>query len=311
MTEMKRPWGHFLIPTTIGALCLISPLCHAQNKPQASPADNQKRNGASAEPATPPTPRMSDGHPDLSGVYFPGPMDPDKYALGALNGPNRKFAREFEKPSFQSWVLEKAKLMGPDLERADPEIGCAPPGGPGFFYKGNYAIKMMQTPKELVILSEIFTTYRVIYTDGRHHSKLEDIDPLYMGEAIGHWEGDTLAVDTIGVDTHTWVAGLLARPFFASDVAHYTETFRRPNLNHFLYQFTLDDPKVLTKPFTSPLATYSYSSHKPITEYYCTYNPDIDSLYPASKIPRTATGADERYFDEQEYETMSKQHNPR
>jgi hypothetical protein len=238
-------------------------------------------------------------------------MDPDKYQLGALNGPNRKFAREFEKPSFQPWVLEKAKLMGPDLERADPEIGCAPPGGPGFFYKGNYAIKMMQTPKELVILSEIFTTYRIIYTDGRQHHKLEDIDPLYMGEAIGHWEGDTLVVDTIGVDTHTWVAGLLARPFFASDAAHYTETFRRPNLNHFLYQFTLDDPKVLTKPFTSPLAIYSYSSHKPITEYYCTYNPDIDSLYPAAKIPRTASGADERYFDEQEYEEMSKKYNPK
>ena len=78
---------HFLIATTIAALCLISPLCHAQSKPQASPADNQKRNDAGAEPATPPTPRMSDGHPDLSGVYFPGPMDPDKYALGALNGP--------------------------------------------------------------------------------------------------------------------------------------------------------------------------------------------------------------------------------
>ena len=309
---MKRVSGRLLLPTaTTAALCLISLSALAQTKTPGTSASSSKKDNASsaAEPSTPPTPRMSDGHPDLSGVYFPGPQDPDKYALGALNGPNRKFAREFEKPSFQPWVQEKAKLMGPDLERADPEIGCAPPGGPGFFYKGNYAIKMMQTPKELVILSEIFTTYRIIYTDGRQHSKLEEIDPLYMGEAIGHWEGDTLVVDTIGVDTHTWVAGLLARPFFASDVAHYTETYRRPNLNHFLYQFTLDDPKVLSKPFTSPLATYSYSSHKPITEYYCTYNPDIDSLYPAAKIPRTTTGADERYFDEQEYEVMSKKYN--
>ena len=304
---MKRLYGDWLISAVmVAALCTVSATCHAQAKPQgASP----RAQGSQQEPSTPPTPRMSDGHPDLSGVYFPGPQDPDKYQLGALNGPNRKFARDFEKPSFQSWVSEKAKLMGPDLERADPEIGCAPPGGPGFFYKGNYAIKMIQTPNELVVLSEIFTTYRVIYTDGRQHHKLEEIDPLYMGEAIGHWDGDTLVVDTIGVDTHTWVAGLLSRPFFASDVAHYTETFRRPNLNHFLYQFTLDDPKVLTKAFTSPVATYSYSSHKQITEYYCTYNPDLDSLYPPSKIPRTASGADERYFDEQEYEVMSKKDN--
>src|SRR2546430_12125338 len=101
------------IPAGKKALCLVYLPCRGQSKSQASPTDNQKRNGASAEPSTPPTPRMSDGHPDLSGVYFPGPMDPDKYALGALNGPNRKFAREFEKPSFQPWVLEKAKLMGP------------------------------------------------------------------------------------------------------------------------------------------------------------------------------------------------------
>ena len=79
-----------------------------------------------------------------------------------------------------------------------------------------------------------------------------------------------------------------------------------------LYQFTLDDPKVLTKPFTSPLETYSYSSHKSITEYYCTYNPDIESLYPAAKIPRTASGADERYFDDAptSLRAMKKRHFP-
>lgn len=304
---MKRLLGDFLVGTTaiLAGLLMLSLPSSAQTRTPASAADSAKKGAASV--AEPPTPRMPGGHPDLSGVYFPGPQDPDNYKLGAeINGANRKFPREFEKPSFQPWVLEKAKLMG-NLEQADPEIGCAPPGGPGFFYKGNYAIKMIQHPKELVILSEIFTTYRIIYTDGRQHPKPDDLYPQFMGDAIGHWEGDTLVVDTIGVDTHTWVAGLLSRPFFASDIAHYRETFRRPNFNHFLYQFTLDDPKVLTKPFTSPVATYSWSSHKPITEYYCTNNLDEESLYP--KIPRTANGADERYFDEQEYEQMIKKYN--
>lgn len=295
-----------IVVVMLAALCVVSIPSSAQTRAETPPSDRAKRSDAGSEGR--PAPRMADGHPDLSGVYFPGSEDPDKFKLGQTNGPNRKFAKEFEKPSFQSWVLEKAKLMG-NLDRADPEIGCAPPGAPGFFYKGNYAIQVVQNPKEVVILSEIFTTYRIIHTDGRQHPKAEDLYPLFMGDAIGHWEGDTLVVDLVGVDTHTWVAGLLARPFFASDVAHYTETFRRPDEKTFLYQFTMDDPKVLTKPWTSPLARYTWSPTKDITEYYCTNNRDISVLYPEAKIPRTATGADERYFDEQEYEEMSKKYN--
>ncbi len=304
---MKRRLNNLLLTTTaIFAVFLAATTSNAQNRAKSSSTDGAS--GSDSSTQAKPTPRMSDGHPDLSGVYFPGTADPDKFRLGQLNGPNRKFAKEFEKPPFQPWVLEKSKLMG-NLDRADPEIGCAPPGAPGFFYKGNYAIKMIQNPKELVILSEIFTTYRIIHTDGRQHPKPEDIYPLFMGDAIGHWEGDTLVVDLVGVDTHTWVAGLLARPFFASDVAHYTETFKRPDEKSFLYQFTMDDPKVLTHPWTSPVARYTYSPTKDITEYYCTNNQDISVLYPESQIPRTANGADERFFDEQEYEMMSKKYN--
>src|ERR1700730_5805821 len=136
MTQMKRLSGHFLIvAATVVALCVISLPCRAQTKSPVSPASNSKKEAVGE--TGPPAPRMADGHPDLSGVYFPGPQDPDKYAIGALNGPNRKFARDFEKPSLQPWVLGEAKLIRVDLERADPEIGCAPPGGPGFFYKGN------------------------------------------------------------------------------------------------------------------------------------------------------------------------------
>jgi hypothetical protein len=139
ITEMKRLFGHFLVDTTaiLAALFVVSLSSGAQTRTPGAAANGAKK-GAAAE-AAPTPPRMANGHPDLSGVYFPGPQDPDNYQLGQTNGPNRKFAREFEKPSFQPWVSEKAKLMG-DLERADPEIGCAPPGGPGFFYKGNYAI---------------------------------------------------------------------------------------------------------------------------------------------------------------------------
>src|SRR4029077_20088543 len=78
--KMKRRSCHFLIATaTIVALCVVCLCAHAQTKSADSSAGNSKKGTVSE--AGPPAPRMADGHPDLSGVYFPGPQDPDKYAL--------------------------------------------------------------------------------------------------------------------------------------------------------------------------------------------------------------------------------------
>jgi hypothetical protein len=254
-----------------------------------------------------PTPRSSDGHPDLSGVYFPGAEDPDTFQIkGRVS---TKFSGPEDKPSYQPWVLEKIRLIGKDVVENPNILGCPPPGAPGFFFKQGQPVRFIQTPKELIVLGQQNTTYRFIHTDGRKHPQPEDVNPLFMGDAIGHWDGDTLIVDTIGVDTHTWVG---AGPLFASDAAHYTETFRRPNARTFLYQFTIDDPKVLTKPWTSPVARYTWSPHRELEELYCTNLPDVqDGLIAMPKVPRTSNGADERYFDQQEYEELSRKFNNR
>ena len=203
----------------------------------------------------------------------------------------------------QAWWVGKRGLVGKDLGENRNILGCPPPGAPGFFFKQGQPVRFIQTTKELIVLGQQNTTYRFIHMDGRKHPQPDDVNPLFMGDAIGRWDKDALVVDTIGVDTHTWVG---AGPLFASDVAHYTETFRRPDARTFLYQFTIDDPKVLTRPWTSPVARYTWSPHRELEELYCTNLPDVqDGLIAMPKVPRTSNGADERYFDQQEYEELS------
>ena len=289
------------------ALCLACMPASAQTPAAGSAQKNSVKGSAAA--AAKPTPRAPDGHPDLSGVYFPGPKDPDtEYDLRDVNGANSKFTAPLPRPSYQPWALEKIKRIA---DRASANItGCPPQGVIGVFLKGsNFAIQFVQTPKLFLILSEQQSSYRVIYMDGRQHPKPDEVYPLFMGHSIGHWEGDTLVVDTIGADTNTPPGGGLA---FASDAAHFVEKFRRPNASTLFYEFTVDDPKVLTKPWVSSVLRYTPSQHQDIKEYYCTNNQDAAlGLLPKEtlEIPRTASGSDERYFDQQEYEELSKKFN--
>src|SRR5689334_17484453 len=162
---------------------------------------------SSAKPLPPggPAPRTADGHPDLSGVWFPGTIGRED--LTAEGDPAR---RQFdpketpeEKPPFQPWAAEKMKQRSEvetELER--PSVNCLPRGVPGMFITNPYPIQLIQTPGVLAQLNELNNNFRVIPTDGRPHSK--DPDPAFNGEGIAHWEGDTLVIDTIAIDERTW-----------------------------------------------------------------------------------------------------------
>ena len=181
---------------------------------------------------------------------------------------------------------------------------CEPLGASGIFYKGDYPVELVQTDKQLIVLSELDTTYRIIWIDGRAHKK--DPDPQFNGDAVGHWEGDTLVVDVIGLDVHTWYGGGAFRGWFPSDVAHMIERFDRPNTNYFTYQLTVDDPKALTKPWKSAPDRFT-TALEPMVEYYCTNNQDYEEQNPTGPKYISASGLDERYFDEQEYKEMKQQ----
>ena len=246
-------------------------------------------------------PRTADGHPDLSGVWAPGVNEYYDLAHSEKSSRFDPKVTPQEKPPFQRWALAKQKLMGP-IGDAEPDLTCSPLGVPGFMNKGGYPIQNIQTPKQLVVLNELDTTYRIVWTDGRQHEK--NPDPQYNGDAVGRWEGDTLVVDVIGLDWHTWVN---LQGWFISDAMHLVERHSRPDFKTYIYQVTIDDPKVLTHPWTSAPWRYTLTD-LPLIEWYCTNNQDFQVQNPTGPKYISATGLDERYFDEQEYEQMKQQY---
>ena len=138
-------------------------------------------------------------------------------------------------------------------------IGFGSTGGPPMLpvgYNNNYQI--IQTPGRVMILVEMIHDVRVIYTDGRPH--LPQSVRLLLGDSIGHWEGDTLVVETTNFTDQTRFRG-------SSENLKVIEHFKRIDAKTILYRFTVEDPSTFTKPWT---AEYPFlASAGPIFEYAC------------------------------------------
>lgn len=294
-----------ILMSAAAALVLFSMPASAQIGDVSKPGFGQPIKQPPPLPKAGPTLRTKDGHPDLSGIWFVGYT-----GTTDLTAEGTPYSRRFDPkatpqapPPFQPWVLLKQKRIGPS-NSAESCLTCEPLGVPGFFIKNPYPIQIVQTDKQIIMLAELFTTFRTIWIDGRAHTK--DPDPKFNGEAVGHWEGDTLVIDVIAIDPHTWLTGPGPLEWFPSDVMHLTERLRRPDSNTLLYQVTVDDPKVLTKPWTSAPNHYTIGQ-QPLDEYYCTNNQDVKDLNPDGLKYISPSGLDERYFDEQEYQELKKQ----
>ncbi len=222
-----------------------------------------------------PPPRTPDGHVDLSGVWFAGTMGVDDVTAAGSDA-RRQFDPKVtpeEKPAFQPWAAERIKkLSAVDAELLRPSVNCMPRGVPGMFITNPYPIQLIQTPAFLAQLNELNNNFRIIPTDGHAHGN--DPDPTFNGEGIAHWEGDTLVVDTIAIDDRTWNDYV---GWFHSDQEHVVERIIRPSMNYLVYQVTIEDPKVLTKPWTSAPRMWTLG-HEPLQEYYCTNNQEIEGL---------------------------------
>ncbi len=226
-------------------------------------------------------PRTTDGHPDLSGVWFPNSAGQALNAARLVGDDpaDEDARRQFDpkvtpegKPSFQPWAAAKIKAMTStesQLER--PSVNCLPRGVPGMLATA-YPIQLVSTPGQLVELVELNNNFRVVRIGGGAHTK--NPDPLFNGDAIAHWEANTLVIDTISLDERTWND---LNGWFHSDQEHVTERISRPSKNYLVYQITIDDPKVLTKPWTSAPRRWSLS-HDILQEYYCTENYEIEEL---------------------------------
>jgi hypothetical protein len=194
----------------------------------AVPLSGQRRGKAVP---TGPAPRTADGKPDLSGVW-----STDRPFVVDITGALKKGETLPMRPEAQ-------KLMKDHLSKDDPEAQCLPTGVPRL---APYPMKYLQMPKLFVILFEgNIHSYRQIFLDRTEH--LKDLNPTWYGDSIGHWEGDTLVVDTIGFNDLSWF-DFAGHPH--TEQLHTIERFRRPDLGHIDYEVTIDDPGAYTKPFT-------------------------------------------------------------
>ena len=190
----------------------------------------------------------SDQARDLSGVWFddrPRPVTTNErywiYKFNAEEPPMTAWGQaqyDATKSSFGTRAYPLAETNDPLYHT------CTPPGYPRVIMHP-FPMQVIQSPDEVIMLFEYDSVRHQIYTDGRQHDAA--LGPLWMGDAIGHWEGDTLVADTVNFNDKTWL-DRVGHPH--SDALHVVERIRRVDHDHLEDEITIDDPKAYTKPWT-------------------------------------------------------------
>jgi hypothetical protein len=210
-----------------------------------------------------PAARTADGKPDLSGVWR-RTEQPDFLTNIAVALPDGAPLRP------EAAALKKTRQE--NLRIDEPTAQCLPPGVLKGVLLTNLPFKIVQTPRQLVILYEEFTQFRQIFTDGRLLPAEQT--PTWWGYSIGQWEGDTLVVQATGFNDRTWL-DLSGTPH--SDALHLTERYRRLDFGHLEIQFTFDDAKSYTRPW-SVTVQFELIPDTELIEYVCENEKDLIHL---------------------------------
>ncbi len=205
-----------------------------------------------------PAPKTADGHPDLSGLWDRGmiPGAPPPPPANVLGTAHSTVPRPFQDlPSLfpdglpmQPWAAElRAKRAG-EHSKDHPDARCLPLN-PIQLHSHPQPRKIIQGPGLIVMLYEANDGIRQIFMDGRP-LPADDADPWWYGYSIGHWEGDTLVVQTTGFKEPGWIDEE-GTPI--TTAAKLTERFRRLNYGTLEIEITVDDPKTFTRPWSYKL----------------------------------------------------------
>ena len=180
-------------------------------------------------------------------------------------------------PLMQPWAIALVQQRLKDAADGRPyaplSSGCTPYGMPSMMFPpGQLPIQILESPGQVTVLFEEYSTFRVIRLNAKHPA---DPDPGFFGDSIGHWEGDTLVVDTVGVRPETPL-GLSARTIVQgqiphSDAMHIIERIRRTGPDTVQNAVTIDDPKTFTRPYTM-VSDYKHFSDQGMEEFYCENN---------------------------------------
>jgi hypothetical protein len=235
----------------LAVLVIAASPVHAQWLNHPTPGTPRLRNGQANLSA--PTPRQPDGKPDFSGVW------------GFDGGPSLFYLAGGLKPEeIQPWAREAVQRASDTLGRDDQFTKCLPQG-PRFNHFVGFPNKIVQTPKLMMVLSEDLS-YRQIFMDGR---KLPEVTaPSFMGYSVGHWESDTLVVETIGYKDTT-LLDFAGNPH--TENLRVTERYRRLDFGHMEIQETFADPGVYSRPLTTTVKATLVPDTE-LLEYVCAEN---------------------------------------
>jgi Carboxypeptidase regulatory-like domain len=188
-------------------------------------------------------PRTAAGRPDLSGVWL-GNLDPDQTS-----------------PDWLPWAAKEFEARQASDGKDMPAASCLPdpiPITPTLY-------KFVQTDSLLVQIIEGVPAVRQIFLDGRPHPK--DLDPTWNGHSTGHWEGDTLVVETVGFNDLSWLIDTSPH----TEQLRVLERFSRPDLGHLNLDVTTEDPGAFKTPW-NPHMAWTLAPGEEIGEYVCNEN---------------------------------------
>ena len=259
---MTRPFFFYSVTTAVVLAVLWA-------VPMSAGAQGvQARNGdgaPTAAKASVPTPRMPDGHPDLSGLWaelgqqFLAATDENGnisvQTRGSRDGSGANAERDGflrkrmdpNRPVYKVEFWEKVQWLDDNENTEDSYFHCDPLGVP----RMGPPAKIVQTANEVILLYQAppagggRNAFRVIPTDGRPHHPVNSQDQTWMGDSVARWEGDTLVVDVVGFNDVSW---LDIPGYFHTTALHVIERFRRDG-NTLTYQAIAEDPNVLVKPW--------------------------------------------------------------
>jgi hypothetical protein len=262
MSPVRNPLLHAILVGPI-ALTLTSVPTAAQN-----PSSTPKVSSAAG-----PIPRTADGKPDLSGLWdHPFVIDMSKDGHNDACGAEVKgCSQKSDGPlPMTPWAADWFKNY--DATRYDATAHCNPMGYTRSM-NAPVATEIVQTPKEIVFLHESMFAFHVVYLDGRPHPTTDEAkETTWYGHSVGHWEGDTLVVDTAGPFFATPKMLLDTAGHPVSEDLHVVERYHRIDATHLGYEVTVSDPKMYTKPFTNVRTWVLMPKDEEILEYVCTEN---------------------------------------
>lgn len=258
--KVNHPVRYRIVVLVAAAMSLVLP-----GTPKSLFAQGRARAAVPSKPA----PHFADGTPNLGitpeqrGVWLPL----DRSDLG-----RRSTLAPIETIPFQPWA--KALYDDRQIHELEPHTRCHASGVARQF-QTPYGVEFVQMPDlQRTYIFDIGGphTFRVIYMDARPHPA--KLDPSSYGHSVGHWEGDTLVVDSVGFSENFWIdrTGL---PH--TERLHTVERFTRTDFNTIKYEVLIDDPTVYTKPWSGGF-NLRWTADVELFEYICQDNNTAPNL---------------------------------